>query len=54
MPACTEADTPGRRLLLQAVCILPECILVASELLDYVKNQNCNTGYFQSKVRIQF
>ena len=28
IPACTEADTPSRRLLLRAVRILLECILV--------------------------
>ena len=30
IPACTEADTPSRRLLLRAVRILLECILVGN------------------------
>ena len=30
IPVCPEADTPSRWLLLQAVCILLECLLVAN------------------------
>ena len=31
IPACTEADTPSRWLLLWAVCILLECILILTQ-----------------------
>ena len=33
IPACTEADTPTRRLLLRTVRILLECILVALNVI---------------------
>ena len=41
IPACTEADTPCRRLLLRAVRILLECIVVTDKRAKKKLKCNC-------------
>ena len=45
IPACTETDTPSRRLLLRAVRILLECILVLHVNFEISKSIICDLNH---------